>query len=514
MSLTQQQLFEPDPIEKLALLSEKEKVEYIKAQAEVIKQITKHNKRLENLNEELKQKVINLDEQFITIKNKVFGKSSEKSKKTDSSGRSRKKKQSRKKVQLPSERYPEADVIQRDIEFKDQPKCKCCGEDMRDTGLTEDSEFLTVQPAVYFVIKQKRHKYSCGKCYGDMVTAPAPKRIKEGSGYSDEMIIDVAMSKYCDLIPIDRYVQIASREGLKGLPPNSLIELTHYLAEFTVGAYNLLQGEVLRSKVIHADETPQKMLERHGNRSWYLWGFSNETSCFLTAQGTRSGDVASELLKDSEVEFLMSDVFSGYAKCKKSVDKYRLENNISQKFTNIFCNAHARRYFKKSEKFPEAVEYFIDRYEKIYRLEKIAKKYPDKKLRLRRYMVKLFEEMKEYSIGNIGGYSTKSSIGKAMSYFLKNYMGLTLFLKNRDLPIDNNHQERLFRPHVVGRKTWYGTHSPRGAETASKLFSLVESCKLNSVNPREYFKDLVQDLHHGKMPYPPHTYAALKNTAS
>jgi len=318
------------------------------------------------------------------------------------------------------------------------------------------------------------------------------------------------MSKYCDLIPIGRYVQIAARAGLEGLPPQSLIELTHYLAEYTERAYNLLHGEVLSSKVVHADETPQKMLERHNNKSWYLWGFSNETACFLTAKDTRSGDVASELLKDSKVEFLMSDVFSGYAKAKKSVDAHRLENKINRGFTNIFCNAHARRYFKRSEKFPEESKYFIDRYEKVYRLEKIAKRYPDKKLRLRRYMIKLFEEMQQYSMDNIGGYSTKSSIGKAMSYFLKNYAGLTLFLKNKELPIDNNHQERMFRPHVVGRKTWYGTHSKRGADTASKLFSLVESCKLNKVNPREYFKDLVLDLHQGKTAYTPLTYAKTK----
>ena len=56
---------------------------------------------------------------------------------------------------------------------------------------------------------------------------------------------------------------------------------------------------------------------------------------------------------------------------------------------------------------------------------------------------------------------------------------------------------------MVGRKTWYGTHSKRGAETAAILFSLVESCKLNQINPREYFKKLVADIHQGKNPYTP-----------
>jgi len=62
----------------------------------------------------------------------------------------------------------------------------------------------------------------------------------------------------------------------------------------------------------------------------------------------------------------------------------------------------------------------------------------------------------------------------------------------------------------VGRKTWLGTHSERGAKTAAILFTLVEGCKLNKVNPREYFKNLVQDLHQGKAPYTPKEYKDLQ----
>ncbi|MCB9093392.1 MAG: transposase [Halobacteriovoraceae bacterium] len=110
---------------------------------------------------------------------------------------------------------------------------------------------------------------------------------------------------------------------------------------------------------------------------------------------------------------------------------------------------------------------------------------------------------------NVAGYSSKSKIAIAMNYFLKNYNEFTLFIKNKDLPIDNNSQERQMRSPVVGRKTWYGTHSKRGARTTAILFSLVESCKLNHVNPREYFRKLVQDLHDGKAPYTPKDYAHL-----
>ncbi len=84
-----------------------------------------------------------------------------------------------------------------------------------------------------------------------------------------------------------------------------------------------------------------------------------------------------------------------------------------------------------------------------------------------------------------------------------------MFLGHGDVAIDNNLQERLLRSHVVGRKTWYGTHSERGAETAAIIFSIIETCKLNQVNPREYLEKLVQDLLQGQNPYTPKDFADL-----
>lgn len=67
---------------------------------------------------------------------------------------------------------------------------------------------------------------------------------------------------------------------------------------------------------------------------------------------------------------------------------------------------------------------------------------------------------------------------------------------------------------MIGRKTWYGTHSKQGAETAAILFSLVESCKLNQLNPREYFKRLVKDLQQGLAPYTPQEFKRSNPTVT
>ena len=252
------------------------------------------------------------------------------------------------------------------------------------------------------------------------------------------------------------------------------------------------------------------MLEGSEKKSWYLWGFSNTTASYFEIHSTRSGDVASSILVKSKCEYLASDVYSGYAKAVKEANQIRIPKNLPLIF-HVYCNAHARRKFKESEeKFPDESKFFIEQYQEIYQLEAKAKeKPPDKILEIRLQMRSYFEAIRDRAITTMSQYSSKSSICMAMNYFLKNYEELTLFCKNSELPIDNNPQERLMRSPVIGRKTWYGTHSKRGAKTAAILFSIVESCKLNKVNPREYLKRLIADIHAGKTCYTPSKFESI-----
>lgn len=502
---SQEKLFSVVPADKLSLMSKEQLVEFLKLEQEFRVQLQRENQRLKALNGELEQKTILLGDQYVVLKNKLFGKSSERQP-TEESVIQHAKTQvgKKKKVLLPSLRYPDAPLIERDVELKEMPECKCCHSLMSDSGMTEDSEHLTVIPAQFYVVRQKRRKYRCTKCYGDMQTAPLPPRIKEKSSYSDELIADVALSKYCDLIPVERYASIAGRAGLDNLPPHSLIEMTHNLADFLETTYQKIEQELMHSRVMHADETPHRMLEGDVKSSWYLWGFSNLTASYFEMHGTRSGDVASNILAGSKCEYLVSDVYSGYGKSVRDSNLIRIERGLPL-IRHVYCNAHARRKFKESEeKFSVESVLYIKQYQEIYKLEAECKdKPPDEILEIRRKMQQYFEAIRDRAMMTMSQYSTKSSIYMAMNYFLKNYAELTIFCTNAELPIDNNPQERLMRNPVIGRKTWYGTHSKRGAKTAAILFSIVESCKLNKVNPREYLKQLIADIHAGKPCYTP-----------
>lgn len=378
--------------------------------------------------------------------------------------------------------------------------------------MADVSEYLTVIPRQYLIVRQIRHKYRCGCCHGEIVTAPALPRIKPGSSYGDELIIDAALSKYCDLIPMGRYSAMAARQGLIDFPPHSLIQTTHYLAEFMRPVIDRIKKEILSFKVLLADETPHRMLEGDPKTRWYLWGFSGPYACYFECHNTRAGSVARGILMDSVCEVLLSDVYSGYDKATKEVNEERRKRLLSP-LKNAYCNAHSRRNFKEaSVRFKDEATFFLENYRKIYKLESEGQKDPEGGiLSYREKMKPFFEVMKKKAEELIEQVSSKSKLYQACRYFIENFEELTLFLSRADIPIDNNAQERNLRSHVLGRKTWYGTHSKRGAETSANMFTLVESCKINKINPRQYFRDVVAMIHSKQDPLTPHEYKKLKD---
>jgi transposase len=501
--MQQPYLLEPLNDEQIDQLNPEEMRILLRGERDLNRQYKNYISELESELFKTQQKSFLLEEQSIQIKHRLFGKSSEKSDKKSSSHKS--PKEPRKRVLLPTERYPNLDVIEKRVELDKAPMCLWCNKEMKDSGLTETSEYLTVIPRRYYVVRQERVKYRCSTCQDNLITAPAIPRIKAGSSYSDEMVVDVALSKYCDLIPVERYVKMAERGGVKGLPANTLIEGTHNLAEFLAPVYDKIKSEVMNSKILHADETPHRMLEGDEKSNWYLWGFSTNSASYFEAHDTRSGSVAVDIIKESRCEYLVSDVFSGYARAVTDSNVFRRENNL-QEIKNIYCNAHARRKFKESsQSFERESALFLWCYGKIYHLEK------NKDSKGRREWQRLYyRAMERFALKIKTGYSSKSSLVKAIDYFIKNFDELTYFLKHEDIPIDNNSQERLMRNPVIGRKTWYGTHSRKGAETNAVLFSLVESCKINKVNPRDYFRDIVHAIHEKREIFTPGEYLRMK----
>jgi transposase len=416
-------------------------------------------------------------------------------------------------TKLPSERYPELSIREDKIDFEKPPLCLSCGATMSDSGMTEDSEYLDVEAKEFFVAQQKRHKHRCQSCHSFIATAPLMPRVTPGGSYSDDLIIDATLSKYCDLIPMERYCQMAARGGFKGLPPHSLIRASFRLAEFLGGVYRLIKQETLDTRVLLADETTHRMLEGDLKKRWYLWGFSSGFACFFECHDTRSGDVSSEVLKLSSCQVLISDAYCGYKKSINAANELRAKAGLAL-IQTAYCNAHARRrFYLEAEETNKDAKFMVDQYDKIYEINSAAKGLEGKDVCKKRAEMKpFFENMRNEATAKIDTYSSTSGMGQAYNYFLKYYDGLTLFLSNSWVPIDNNASERLLRSPVVGRKTWYGTHSKEGAKAAAVHFSIVETCKLNGVNPRQYYSEMVDRIHQKQELLTPRQYKNADNS--
>jgi len=171
---------------QLSQLSKSELIELVLGEQDIRQQ-------LDEMYKDLQEEVIVLKGQYVRIKNKVFLPSSEKKKRRRSNGNSKNANDAGEvggtRDQLPSERYSNAEIIDKDVELAKLPSCPCCSETMQDSGLTEVTETLTVIPKQYVITRHHIHKYRCSNCYGPMVSAPRLPRIKPGSTYSDAMII-------------------------------------------------------------------------------------------------------------------------------------------------------------------------------------------------------------------------------------------------------------------------------------------------------------------------------------
>ena len=411
---------------------------------------------------------------------------------------------------IPSERYPDIEVRE-DVIFPGKaPKCPCCQNIMKESGLFDITEKLEVIPKQYYIQRNKRPKFNCGQCHGALVNTATMPSVVPSSNYGDSFIIDVTLTKFCDLIPMERYVQMAFRAGLRGLPAQSLIGLTHHLASFLDRVYLKIKEEVLSSLLLLADETTLNMLEGDETPNWYLWGFFSQVACYFEAHNTRSGDVVFEFLRGSKAEYLLTDGYTGYNKAKKKIKK-----DFSRDIILVDCNAHAVRYFKEvGEDWKDDSAPFLELYGEIYDLEKQRKERVEElsdseQLKLRQQMTPLFEQLKNKCEDALPGAMSGSKFKKALGYFFNHYCGLTICTENINIPLDNNHSEREIRPFVVGRKTWYGTHSKLGAETTAVHFSIVGSCKVNGVNPRNYYPWVVEQILRGGEILTPFEYSKI-----
>jgi transposase len=377
----------------------------------------------------------------------------------------------------------------------DDKTCPCCAGGLHKIG--EDvAEKLDVIPAQFRVLVVRRPKYACRACQEVVVQAPAPPRLIEGGMPTEALVAHVVISKYADHCPLYRQAQIYSRQGID-LDRSTLADWTGRAAFLLRPLHTRLLEKLKASTKLFADETTAPVLDpgRGRTKTGQLWAYARDDRPW---NGPEPPGVAYVYAPDRTGErpiahlngfagVLQVDGYSGYRKLAR-------KNEVSL----AFCWSHVRRGFYElaaSGSAPIATE-VLERIRGLYAVEADIRGRPADERRAERQerSKPIILALEPWLRTKLEIVSQKSKLAEAIRYTLSRWEGLTRFLGDGRIEIDNNIVERSIRPIALNRKNALFAGSDGGAEHWAALASLIETCKLNQVDPEAYLADVITKI--------------------
>jgi len=392
------------------------------------------------------------------------------------------------------------------IEVIVEPETTVCGCGAGLHVIGEDvSERLDVIPAQFRVIVTRRPRYGCRACETGVAQAPAPARLIPGGMPTEATIAHVLVAKYADHLPLYRQAQIFSRQGID-LDRSTLAHWVGRAAFELKPVFDCLLADLKRSTKLFMDETRAPVLDpgRRRTKTGYFWSLARDDQpwggpdppgvAYCYAPG-RGGEHAEALLKGF-AGVLQVDGYQGY---NRLVGLDRAEGPIRL----AYCWAHARRKLHEIAKGGAApiAEEGLRRIAELYRIEAaIRGQTPEERLRIRQAevtpRVDAFGDWVEEQRARV---SAKSALGQALRYIFKLWDGLCLFLEDGHVEMDSNAVERAIRPIALNRKNALFAGHDVGAENWGVIASLIETAKLNNVEPHAYLTRSLEAIVNGHM---------------
>jgi transposase len=379
--------------------------------------------------------------------------------------------------------------------------CPDCGGALRLVG--EDvSQILDMITARLKLIEVARPKKSC-RCCERMVQCPAPTRPIPGSLAGPSLLAFILVAKYDDHLPLYRLNEIFARMGAD-IPDTTLAGWCGGAMKTLAPLVELIRKDVLASDLLHADDTPIRVLDRSkkadlgkGVKEGRIWAYVRDQRPW---SGTAPPAVAYHFSPDRKGEhpqkhlgagkgILQADAYAGFK------DLYLAEGNGEARFQEAACWAHLRRAFFEVEKETgsDIAREALERIGALYDIEaQINGRSADERRTVRqahsRPKVKAFKAWAEEQLEYISG---KSDLAKAFRYALNRWDAFCLFFEDGRVAIDNNPAERAMRPIGIGRKNWLFAGNDAGGETLARAMTLIESAKLSGLDPQAYLADVL-----------------------
>lgn len=458
-------------------------------------------------------RIAGLEKQLAKLTKQVFGPSTEQrpagatddGKSEDDKSKDEKDKDEKKKKRGHGPtKQPKLVVVDVDHKLDDADKtCPSCGgglHEMKDQF--EEAGEIDVLPMRFIYKNHRRQKYTC-TCGSCIETALGPDKLVPGGRYSVDFAIYVVMSKYADHLPLERLVRMMARDGLV-VTSQTLWDQIERLARIVDSVLPRLLSHILGHGVVGADETTWEMFDKKPGqgKSWYVWVLRVDSAVYYAIRDGRGHEKVESLLA-TFAGVLMCDGYAGYVKLANKYPRVVLAH----------CWAHVRREFVETEKTsPALCGEVLDLIGKLYAIEKKCRAPEGEDLATARDTKsrEVIDEIVAWVYKAVPKCLPESGLHKAIGYMLNMWPGLVLFLDDPSIPLDNNGTERAVRGPVLGRKNHYGSHSLRGTEVAATLYSLVESAKLNDLEPRLYLRVAVRaGLRNETVPLPHEVKALL-----
>lgn len=386
--------------------------------------------------------------------------------------------------------------------------CPACGSG-RLSKLGEDvTETLEVIPRAWKVIQTVREKFSCRDCE-KITQPPAPFHVVPRGWAGPSFLAMLLFEKYGQHQPLNRQAERFAREGVP-LSTSTLADQVGAAAFALMPLYRLIEAHVLAAERLHGDDTTVPVLAKGKTDTARLWvyvrddrpfaGADPPAALFHYSRDRRGEHPRTHLASWSGI--LQADAYGGYGELYAAG---RQPGTVLE----AGCFAHARRKFfeladvaaaarRKSRNeragtiYPIALE-AVQRLDTLFDIERgLGGKSAAERLAVRQELsAPLIAELHVWLTSQFAKLSRNHDLAKAMNYMLRRWDAFTRFLDDGRVCITNNAAERALRCVPLGRKAWLFCGSDRGGHRAAILYTLIQTARLNDVDPQAWLADIL-----------------------